>query len=79
MLVLTSKKCPLWIAPNLITLLGFIANAQAFFIAVYYCGLEGTGEAPSWVYFNLALSLFVYQTLDAIDGKQARRTGTGEF
>ena len=50
---------------------------KAFFIAVYYCGLEGTGEAPSWVYFNLAFSLFVYQTMDAIDGKQARRTGTG--
>ena len=70
-------QCPLWIAPNLITLLGFIVNAQAFLIAVYYCGLEGTGEAPSWVYFNLAISLFVYQTMDAIDGKQARRTGTG--
>ena len=45
--------------------------------AVYYCGLEGLGEAPRWVYFNLAGSLFVYQTMDAIDGKQARRTGTG--
>jgi len=61
----------------MITLLGFLVNAQAFFIAAYYCGLEGTGEAPSWVYFNLAFSLFVYQTMDAIDGKQARRTGTG--
>ena len=29
------------------------------------------------MYFNLAGSLFVYQTMDAIDGKQARRTGTG--
>ena len=29
------------------------------------------------MYFNLAFSLFVYQTMDAIDGKQARRTGTG--
>ena len=44
---------------------------------MYYCGLDGLGEAPSWVYFNLAGSLFVYQTMDAIDGKQARRTGTG--
>lgn len=91
--------CPLWIAPNMITFLGFLVNLQAFLIgirfqrsidkrlfmekisksdaAVYYCGLEGLGEAPRWVYFNLAGSLFVYQTMDAIDGKQARRTGTG--
>ena len=61
----------------MITLLGFIVNAQAFFCAVYWCGLNGTDKAPSWVYFNLAFSLFVYQTMDAIDGKQARRTGTG--
>jgi phosphatidylglycerophosphate synthase len=28
------------------------------------------------MYFLTALGLFVYQSLDAIDGKQARRTGT---
>lgn len=32
------------------------------------------GEAPSWAYFSFALCVFLYQTLDAIDGKQARRT-----
>jgi len=69
--------CPLWIAPNLITLIGLLINAQAFILACVYCGLNGTDSAPSWVYFNSAISLFIYQTLDAIDGKQARRTGTG--
>jgi ethanolaminephosphotransferase len=29
-----------------------------------------------WVYLFGAFALFMYQTLDAIDGKQARRTGT---
>ena len=33
-------------------------------------------EAPSWVYLLAAVCVFLYQTLDAIDGKQARRTGT---
>lgn len=31
---------------------------------------------PSWTLFLFAVGLFVYQTLDAIDGKQARRTGS---
>ncbi|GAA5865249.1 hypothetical protein JCM3774_004908 [Rhodotorula dairenensis] len=32
--------------------------------------------APRWLYFTFAVGLFAYQSLDAIDGKQARRTGT---
>ncbi|GAA6005227.1 hypothetical protein JCM11491_002627 [Sporobolomyces phaffii] len=31
---------------------------------------------PNWVYWSFAIGLFAYQSLDAIDGKQARRTGT---
>merc|ERR1719209_1254563 len=69
--------CPMWIAPNLLTLIGLLINAQSFILALIFCGLNGVDAAPSWVYFNLAISLFIYQTLDAIDGKQARRTGTG--
>ncbi|GAA6061052.1 hypothetical protein JCM10212_000095 [Sporobolomyces blumeae] len=36
----------------------------------------GTQCPPNWVYFSFAVGLFAYQSLDAIDGKQARRTGT---
>lgn len=32
--------------------------------------------APRWACALCAFGLFVYQSLDAIDGKQARRTGT---
>ncbi|GAA5892588.1 hypothetical protein JCM5296_006169 [Sporobolomyces johnsonii] len=31
---------------------------------------------PRWLYWTFAAGLFAYQSLDAIDGKQARRTGT---
>ena len=31
-------------------------------------------QAPYWAYLQAALGLFAYQTLDATDGKQARRT-----
>lgn len=33
-------------------------------------------KAPSWAYLQAALGLFLYQTLDATDGKQARRTNS---
>ncbi|KAJ8791567.1 hypothetical protein J1605_020289 [Eschrichtius robustus] len=32
--------------------------------------------APYWTYLLCALGLFIYQSLDAIDGKQARRTNS---
>ena len=33
-------------------------------------------QAPAWTYLFTAFSLFAYQSLDAIDGKQARRTNS---
>ncbi|XP_021913067.1 cholinephosphotransferase 1 isoform X2 [Zootermopsis nevadensis] len=69
------SKTPLWIAPNLITILGLIVNILTTLILVWYSP-DAKIEAPRWACFVCALGLFVYQSLDAIDGKQARRTGT---
>jgi ethanolaminephosphotransferase len=33
-------------------------------------------QAPSWVYYSFAIGLWMYSTMDNVDGKQARRTGT---
>lgn len=33
-------------------------------------------QGPTWLYFSFAFGLFMYQTMDNVDGKQARRTGT---
>jgi ethanolaminephosphotransferase len=35
-----------------------------------------TGPKQSWVYFSYAFGVWAYSTMDNIDGKQARRTGT---
>ena len=32
-------------------------------------------DCPPWVYLSWAIGLFLYQTFDAVDGSQARRTG----
>ncbi|XP_029036926.1 choline/ethanolaminephosphotransferase 1 bbc isoform X7 [Osmia lignaria lignaria] len=69
------SKVPLWLAPNLITILGLIVNIVTTLILIYYSP-DAKTEAPRWACFLCALGLFIYQSLDAIDGKQARRTGT---
>ena len=66
---------PLWMAPNLITIVGLAVNILTSLVLVLYCP-TATEVAPWWTTFSCALGLFIYQTLDAIDGKQARRTKT---
>ncbi|KAF7347234.1 Choline ethanolaminephosphotransferase [Mycena venus] len=70
---------PLWVAPNTITLSGlsivFLNFATLFFYDPAYLAEKGGVVMPNWVYFSCSIGLFLYQTFDAIDGKQARRTG----
>lgn len=62
---------PLWLAPNVITVAGMIA------VIVTYLGVYVYGEKYSTVVYLLAfLGVMTFHTLDALDGKQARRTGT---
>ncbi|KAF4611587.1 hypothetical protein D9613_004532 [Agrocybe pediades] len=72
---------PVSVAPNTITLTGLSIVFFNFFTLIYYDPLyltERDGEnvgPPQWVYYTWGIGLFAYQSLDAIDGKQARRTG----
>ncbi|GET93689.1 aminoalcoholphosphotransferase, putative [Leishmania tarentolae] len=66
---------PMTIAPNRITFTGFLIGMSSAAFLVYFYFFEG-GVYPSWSLYYAAFALFTYQTLDAIDGKQARRTGT---
>ncbi|KAK2757974.1 hypothetical protein FQN54_004380 [Arachnomyces sp. PD_36] len=68
-------KCfPMWMAPNLITLSGFSFVVLNFLTMLYYNPNLDT-DCPPWVYASWAVGLFLYQTFDAVDGTQARRTG----
>ncbi|KAJ1969623.1 hypothetical protein H4R35_006091 [Dimargaris xerosporica] len=66
---------PLWMAPNLITLVGFGFVIVNLGLLLYYSPDLAT-PAPAWVYFSSALGLWLYSTFDNVDGKQARRTGS---
>lgn len=69
------QQVPMWVAPNTLTITGLVINIITTVILVYYCP-TGTEEAPAWAFILSALGLFIYQSLDAIDGKQARRTNS---
>ncbi|XP_048879868.1 choline/ethanolaminephosphotransferase 1-like isoform X2 [Brienomyrus brachyistius] len=68
-------RVPAWVAPNLITIVGLLTNIATTLVLVCYCP-TATEQAPQWTYLLCAGGLFIYQSLDAIDGKQARRTGS---
>ncbi|KAL0074986.1 CDP-alcohol phosphatidyltransferase-domain-containing protein [Phycomyces blakesleeanus] len=68
---------PMWIAPNLITLIGlFFMIFNVILVAIYVPSLSASEDAPNWIYFSFAAGLWLYSTFDNVDGKQARRTGT---
>lgn len=69
------SKMPLWLAPNLLTILGLFVNVATTLILVFYSP-NAREEPPRWASALCALGLFIYQSLDAIDGKQARRTNS---
>lgn len=60
--------------PNLITLTGFLFVVANFLTLLWY-NPTLDAECPPWVYASFGIGLFLYQTFDACDGTQARRTG----
>jgi ethanolaminephosphotransferase len=61
--------------PNMITLTGFIFLVISALLSYIYSPQLDT-PPPRWVIFAHGLLLFLYQTFDAVDGKQARRTNS---
>lgn len=69
----TVNLIPLWMAPNLITLIGTLFIFASFISAVYFSP-ELDEPVPKALNFVLAACLWIYSTMDNVDGKQARRT-----
>lgn len=66
---------PKWVAPNLITFIGLLVMAAGHAVVVSHAP-DLHGEIPAWVCVLQAIAGLTYQTLDNLDGKQARRTKT---
>ena len=70
-----AELMPPWLAPNMITTIGFMFIYANIALLVWYMP-DMKGPGPSWLYFSFAFGLWAYQTMDNVDGKQARKTGT---
>ncbi|KAL8549317.1 hypothetical protein ACS0TY_008240 [Phlomoides rotata] len=66
---------PLWMPPNMITLMGFMFLLMSALVGYIYSP-QLDSPPPRWVHFVHGVFLFLYQTFDAVDGKQARRTSS---
>ncbi|KAJ8306027.1 hypothetical protein KUTeg_016572 [Tegillarca granosa] len=75
---------PKWLAPNLLTLIGFmqlIMNVclMTYYDPHFYAASRDHPEyppVPNWVWLVCAINNFLSHTLDGTDGKQARRTNS---
>ena len=66
---------PMWLAPNMVTTLGGIHCGLGYGMLWWYApGFDKS--PPDFVVMLCAYCTFAYYTLDCMDGKQARRTGT---
>jgi ethanolaminephosphotransferase len=66
---------PIWLAPNLVTLLGLAASVLSMVLTLVY-NPDLSADGPSWLHLLNGLCVFTYQTFDNMDGKQARRSGS---
>jgi phosphatidylglycerophosphate synthase len=65
---------PGWIAPNMVTLIGVGFNILSCYLITRETNGRFQGNVRPWVNVVCGLCLFIYQTLDAMDGKHARAT-----
>ena len=63
------------LAPNLITFFSLLCNIIAFIVALFDGGFDFSKPLKTSTCFVIGIFQLLYQTLDNIDGKQARRTG----
>jgi len=88
---LVNNCTPRWVAPNLITLTGLMFMILSYLVIWHYVpALVWTDEdddadntskststaLPRWMFTYHCIAMLIYQTLDNMDGKQARRTGS---
>lgn len=61
------KILPVWLAPNLITVIGLLFM---FLITAWnFINVFNEKESTKFEIFMIVFSIFFYQTMDAIDGK----------
>lgn len=60
---------PEWIAPNTLTMIGFMHTLTPIFILYTCIGCALIGDVPTWFIGLQAWFYFIYRLLDEMDGK----------
>ena len=60
---------PDWIAPNVLTLIGFVNTLIPMILLFTVAGFDLMGEVPQWWFFVQAVCYFIYRVMDEMDGK----------
>lgn len=68
---------PDWIAPNLITFVGFLHSIAAWALVYAFFGTDCDSYVANWFCIFCFFAYFAYRMLDEMDGKHARKTGNG--
>jgi len=66
---------PMWLAPNAVTTFGGLHCGLAYFV-LWQLSPNFDKAVPDWALFLAGYCTIAYYTLDCMDGKQARRTGS---
>lgn len=66
---------PLWLAPNAVTTLGGL-HCAVMYAVIWHHSPNFDSVVPGWTLLLCGYCTIAYYTLDCMDGKQARRTGT---
>ena len=74
-----NQLTPQWVAPNTITLTGLVFMITAYLAVWFYVptleiSSDEEDQIPRWIFFWNGVAMLLYQTLDNMDGKQARKT-----
>ena len=72
--MLVNNFVPLSVAPNVITLSGLLLTLVCSILHIILN--PDLKDCPPWLCLFSGFCIFGYQTLDNMDGKQARRTGS---
>ena len=71
-----NRLTPRWLAPNTITLFGLAWMVAAYMVMWFYSPTLEPTDTPRWIFLFNGIAMLAYQTLDNMDGKQSRRTGS---
>jgi len=72
----TASHVPDWISANVVTVGAAVPLILAWIVSMFYSATPGNVGLPWWLLVFAAFAEFFFQTMDAVDGKHARRLGT---